>query len=267
MPQLKQILTIPLCAIGLGFQTGSMMVRYGPMNHNHANTPLVNEIPPGKGVIYLQIAWGLMFTNSLCSFTFFGHPKHNVTSPVGAKACGSPGPWTAYSWKDDRVPFNPGNYTQYPTTYSPDSPHLPYIKRGPGSPLCLTQNDPRINSADGVFHLDHVYIQQLIEFSQHTFDSFTSWKSLAIRWDVEAVPELSEELSPLHIALQCEFTNVSLLWQAVHNVLQYSYEIAACHTLYYYRMLRVLLGTCHVMHSVDDSMVGAVFEHPLPSAP
>jgi hypothetical protein len=224
---------------------------------------------PDKRIIYLQIGWALTFTNSLRSFVFLGHPKTHVPSlsstPLDAEVHRGRSPLAAYSWKDDSVPFDPSDYTQYPTTYSLASPHLPYIKRNPDSSLCLTHNDSRIICIDDVFCLDSTYVSRLVEFSQRAFDSFTSWKSVGIKWGVEIVPELSTSLSLLHCALTCEYTDISIARQAVHDVLLYSYEIAACRTLYYHRTLQMILGACHSVDGVDDTMVGTVLEHPLPS--
>ena len=244
------------------------------MNHilvARTNTFLVNVKTLDKQILYLQIGWTLTFTNSLRSFVFLGHPKLDAASPSVApldpKVRTSHSPLTAYSWKDDSVPFDPSDYTQYPTTYSFHYPHLPYIKRSPDLSLCLTDNDHRIIDVDNIFHLDKAYISKLVEFSQQAFNSYASWKSVGIKWDVEAVPELSTNLSSLHFALQTEYSDISLARQAVHDILRYSYEIAACRTLYYHRTLRIVLGACHPVDGVDDNMVGTVLEHPLPSTP
>ncbi|KAF9516464.1 hypothetical protein BS47DRAFT_1390712 [Hydnum rufescens UP504] len=50
--------------------------------------------------------------------------------------------WAAYSWKNTSIPFDPRDYTQYPTTYSRKYPHLPYIKRRPDPQFCLSHDDP-----------------------------------------------------------------------------------------------------------------------------
>jgi hypothetical protein len=221
-------------------------------------------------LLYLQIAWALVYTNSMRDFTFLGHPNSSATSAPGALSLYDADPsglrqsWAAYSWKDENSPFDPHDYTQYPTTYSCKYPHLPYIKRQPDPHLCLARNDPRIISNSG-FHIDVSYIHDLVEFSQKAFDSFVSWKLLGAQWNVEPVLGVEEDVSSLQAALHYEYDDISHARQAIHNILRYSYEVAACRTLYFYRTLHMVLGKCQFTYGVDDSMVGTVLEHPFPA--
>jgi hypothetical protein len=70
----------------------------------------VNPKPSTFPVMYLQIAWGLTFMNSLRAFIFFGHPFNDSHASDGASlysgVCVGTGSWTAYSWKDNKVPFD-----------------------------------------------------------------------------------------------------------------------------------------------------------------
>ena len=225
---------------------------------------------PDVHIIHVQIAWSLTYTNSLRDFVFLGHPTISdvASTPddmlLYSERCGGLKPLAAYSCKDESASFDPHDYTQYPTTYCLKSPHLPYIKRDLNRRLCLTHDDPRIILDDNVYRLDKQYICDLIEFSQHAFDSFESWKSLGTRWDIETVPGLHDDILSLQAALQYEHTDISNIQQAVHNILRYSYEVSACRTLCFYRTLRVALGSCQLICGIDDFMVGTVLEHPFP---
>jgi hypothetical protein len=106
-----------------------------------------------------------------------------------------------------------------------------------------------------------------MEFSQKAFDSFVSWKLLGTLWNVDPVPRLEGDISSLQIALRYKYGDISRARQAIHNILCYSYEVAACRTLYFYWTLHKILGKHQFMYGIDDSMVGTVLEHPFPETP
>ena len=235
-------------------------------------TEIENSAPSNSPVVYLQIAWSLIFTNSLRDFIFLGHPTgtrspSRRTSITYSHVFHGTSPSAAHSWKDPNTPFDPRDYTQYPTTYSTRAPHLPYIRRDNDSRLCLSCDDPRILSNNGYFHLNRTYVHELTEFSQQACDSLVPWKALGIRWDVEMVPELHGDILVLQGALTRRYETRSSIEQKVHNILLYSYEVIACRTLYFYRTLHEVLGGCRFVYGVEDSLVGTVLEHPLPSQP
>ncbi|KAF9503612.1 hypothetical protein BS47DRAFT_1402257 [Hydnum rufescens UP504] len=229
----------------------------------------------GMQVLYLQIAWALVYTNSMHDFIFLGHPDCSATTPPDVTSMslydnepsGLQESWAAYSWKDTSVPFDPHDYTQYPMTYSHKYPHLPYIKQRPDPQFFLSRDDPRIIPKDAGFHLDISYVRDLVEFSQKTFDSFVSWKLLGALWNVDPVPRLEGDISSLQVALQYDYGDISLARQAIHNILRYSYEVTACRTLYFHRTLHKVLGKHQFIYGIDDSMVGTVLEHPFPQTP
>ncbi|KAF9503841.1 hypothetical protein BS47DRAFT_1402017 [Hydnum rufescens UP504] len=58
---------------------------------------------------------------------------------------------------------------------------------------------------------------------------------LGALWNVDPVPRLEGDISSLQVALQYDYGDISLARQAIHNILRYSYEVAACRTLYFHR--------------------------------
>ncbi|KAF9503260.1 hypothetical protein BS47DRAFT_1402582 [Hydnum rufescens UP504] len=221
-------------------------------------TRLFDSAPsrPGMQVLYLQIAWALVYTNSMCDFVFLGHPDCSATTSPDVTSMslydnepsGLQESWAAYSWKDTSVPFDPHDYTQYPTTYSRKYPHLPYIKRRPDPQFCLSRDDPRIIPKDAGFHLDISYVHDLVEFSQKTFDSFVIYRP---------------SKSPFSMIMV-----ISLLLDKQSTIFcRYSYEVTACRTLYFHQTLRKVLGKRQFIYGIDDSMVGTVLEHPFLQTP
>ncbi|KAF9511212.1 hypothetical protein BS47DRAFT_1364033 [Hydnum rufescens UP504] len=146
---------------------------------------------PGVQVLYLQIAWALVYTNSMHDFIFLGHPDCSATTSPNVTSMslydnepsGLQESWAAYSWKDTSIPFNP----------------------------C--------------------------------------------------------DISSLQVTLQSDYGDISLAQQAIHNILHYSYEVAACCTLYFHWTLHKVLGKCQFIYGIDDSMVGTVLEHPFLQTP